>query len=95
LILAAAPIGGFLLENSGFWRPRWSRRRVPLNARFTKAGGGRSCVAVPRRTLYAAPGLALPMAIVLHWRADLRHVETPGACEGAASVCFAFGVQST
>jgi len=28
-------------------------------------------------TLYAATGLALMLAIVLHWRADLWHVHAP------------------
>jgi hypothetical protein len=28
-------------------------------------------------TLYAAVGLALMLAIVLHWRADLWHVHAP------------------
>jgi len=28
-------------------------------------------------TLYAAAGLALMLAIVLHWRADLWHVHAP------------------
>jgi SNF family Na+-dependent transporter len=31
----------------------------------------------PTATLYAASGLALMLAIVLHWRADLWHVHAP------------------